>query len=495
MILFGVKFVFLITDILLFLLVALTLSYFSYAKRHEHLYAPWQRLVKNKVAMSSAAILLCYLAIAIIDSIHFRLPLDNAISSVVNEEQNNQKEKQREKQREKQDAIVNYQTETLSLLDIALTSLRKHGETTYSAPFARHAFAKETQELANGQTVRAYPPLIFGGAHLSPGDSRWLDIVRRSAYGISIGSAITLVLFALITLRVYRKGPLSIKASAIAIIGGTTETQWRPLLYVLGSLFILGSVIGELSAVYHVFGTDKIGSSVLYQSLKSIRTGIMIGTLTTLVMLPFALALGITAGYFRGWIDDVIQYLYTTLSSIPSVLLIASSILMLQVFLDNNQESYDNLLERADLRLLFLCIILGVTSWTGLCRYLRAESLKLREMDYIAAARTMGVSHFSIITRHILPNVMHIVLITVVLDFSALVLAEAVLAYVQIGVDPTTESWGNMINSARLEMARDPAVWWSLTAAFFFMLTLVLAANLFSDAVRDALDPRGADHG
>jgi peptide/nickel transport system permease protein len=139
-------------------------------------------------------------------------------------------------------------------------------------------------------------------------------------------------------------------------------------------------------------------------------------------------------------------------------------------------------------------MILGVTSWTGLCRYLRAESLKLREMDYIAAARTMGVGHGTIITRHILPNVMHIVLITVVLDFSGLVLAEAVLAYVQIGVDPTTESWGNMINSARLEMARDPIVWWSLTAAFVFMLVLVLAANLFSDAVRDALDPRGRSH-
>ena len=85
---------------------------------------------------------------------------------------------------------------------------------------------------------------------------------------------------------------------------------------------------------------------------------------------------------------------------------------------------------------------------------------------------------------------MHIVLIAVVLDFSGLVLAEAVLSYVGVGVDPITISWGNMINSARLEMARDPVVWWSLIAAFVFMFTLVLAANLFSDAVRDAFDPR-----
>jgi peptide/nickel transport system permease protein len=140
--------------------------------------------------------------------------------------------------------------------------------------------------------------------------------------------------------------------------------------------------------------------------------------------------------------------------------------------------------------LLVLCLILGVTSWTGLCRLLRGESLKLREMEYIQAAQAFGVSGFRIITRHILPNVMHIVLIAVVMDFSGLVLAEAVLSYVGVGVDPTMISFGTMINSARLEMAREPMVWWSLAAAFVFMLMLVLSANLFADAVRDAFDPR-----
>ncbi len=121
---------------------------------------------------------------------------------------------------------------------------------------------------------------------------------------------------------------------------------------------------------------------------------------------------------------------------------------------------------------------------------LRGEAMKLREMDYIQAAVAFGVGHFKIIGRHILPNVMHIVLISIVLDFSALVLAEAVLSYVGVGVDPTMNSWGNMINSARMEMAREPIVWWPLLAAFIFMFVLVLSANLFADAVRDAFDPR-----
>ena len=257
---------------------------------------------------------------------------------------------------------------------------------------------------------------------------------------------------------------------------------------------IITCVVVQLSFSYHVFGTDKVGQDVFYQALKSIRTGIIIGTITTLVMLPFAIILGIMAGYFGGRVDDIIQYIYTTLNSVPGVLLIAAAILMLHVYMGNNPEQFTNLTERADLRLLFLCMILGITSWTGLCRLLRGESLKLRETEYIVAAKALGVRNFIVIFRHLLPNLMHIVLITIVLDFSGLVLAEAVLSYVNIGVDPTTHSWGNMINSARLEMAREPVVWWSLSASLFFMFALVLFANLFSDVVRDVFDPRAKKH-
>jgi peptide/nickel transport system permease protein len=133
---------------------------------------------------------------------------------------------------------------------------------------------------------------------------------------------------------------------------------------------------------------------------------------------------------------------------------------------------------------------MGITSWTGLCRLIRGETLKLRELEYVNAALSFGVTRLKILSRHIVPNLMHIVLISFILRFSGLVLAEAVLAYIGIGVDPSMESWGNMINTARLELAREPVVWWNLIAAFFFMFGLVLPANLFGDALRDALDPR-----
>src|SRR5699024_4730486 len=199
---------------------------------------------------------------------------------------------------------------------------------------------------------------------------------------------------------------------------GRTPVAWRSMLLTLLLLFLAIGVLISLSDGYHVVGTNEIGEDVLYITLKSIRTGVLIGTLTTLVMLPFALLLGPMAGYFRGWVDDLIQYVYTTLSSIPGVLLIVAAMLVLEVYVQNHPELFTSSAARADVRLLFLCIILGITSWSSLCRVLRAETLKLTQIEYVQAATALGVGHFRILGRHILPNVMHLVLIQVVLDFS-----------------------------------------------------------------------------
>ena len=245
-----------------------------------------------------------------------------------------------------------------------------------------------------------------------------------------------------------------------------------------------------LGSGYHVLGTDRTGNDVLVQTLKSIRTAFVIGMLSTLATLPIAVVLGILAGWYRGWVDEVVQYLYTTLSSVPNVLLIAACVLMLQVFLDKHPEFFETGAERSDLRIFMLCVILGLTGWASLCRLLRAETMKLRELEFVQAATAFGVGHLRIMARHILPNLMHLVLITTVLDFSARILYEAVLSYVGGGVDPSMNSFGGMINLARSEMSRDDVVWWSFAAAFGFMVTLVLSANLFADGVRDAFDPR-----
>jgi len=280
-------------------------------------------------------------------------------------------------------------------------------------------------------------------------------------------------------------------AQALARIwAGEPRVAWRTALASLLTLGLLTGIAVGLARGYHVLGTDITGNDVLYQALKSIRTAFVIGTLSTLATLPLAVVLGIMAGYFKGWVDEAIQYVYTVLSSIPSILLIAACVLMVQVYLDKHPELFETAAQRADLKLFLLCLVLGATGWPTLCRLLRGDTLKLREMEYVQAATAFGVSHWRIMVRHIFPNVVHLILIVTVLSFSDLILYEAVLSYVGVGVDPSMNSFGGMINLARNEMARDPIVWWSFAAAFVFMVSLVLAVNLFADGVRDAFDPR-----
>jgi peptide/nickel transport system permease protein len=459
----------LLTDALIYLLLLLAAGFGVYASRHEHLREPWGRVGRSRVGAAALVVLGFYVVIGLLDTVHFH-PRENGRS-------------------ETGEAV--FSPQVLSLLDLWLTPLRERQEKTYSAPFATHLYAKETVELADGRVVRDYPRLQWGGSHLEdPHGERGLDILLIGLRGLAAGLFCWALTASLVIALLSRRSARGFRGTLRAVCSGRTPVPWRVVLLTLALMLVLSFVAGELAVKYHILGTDKVGEDVFYQSLKSIRTGLVIGTLTTLVMLPAAIPLGIMAGYFRGLADDVIQYLYTTLNSIPGVLLIAAAILMLQIYMSNHEAEFASLVERADLRLLFLCIILGVTSWTGLCRLLRGESLKLREVDYVQAAVSLGVRHSTVIGRHILPNVLHIVLISVVLDFSGLVLAEAVLSYINIGVDPTMNSWGNMINSARLELAREPVVWWSLAAAFLFMFTLVLFANLFADVVRDAFDPR-----
>jgi len=457
------------TDALVFLLLLVAILFGIYASRKAHLRGPWRQVARSRVGVGTLVVLSFYLVVALLDSFHYHPILDKA--------------------GQEEGATATQSIEVISLFDGLVEGLRERQEKTYSAPLATRLYAKENIELPDGRVVRDFPRLAYGGAHLADPETEWLpDILKLSGIGIIKGLVVSLAVANLLIMLLAMRSRRSFGAQGRAVLRGATEIPWKVAFLTLAFMLVLVFWSAELAAKYHLLGTDKVGEDVYYQALKSIRTGLLIGTLTTLVMLPAAILLGIMAGYFRGWVDDVIQYSYTTLNSIPGVLLIAAAILMLQIYMSNHE--FDSLVERADLRLLILVIILGVTSWTGLCRLLRGETLKLREMDYVQAATAFGVSNLKIITRHILPNVLHIVLIAVILDFSGLVLAEAVLSYVNIGVDPTMNSWGNMINSARLEMAREPIVWWSLAAAMIFMFSLVLAANLFSDVVRDAFDPR-----
>ena len=459
----SMQIVILKTDFLFFLLLAGIFLYSSFVFKDKQLLDVWRQVFRKPLAIASGMVLFFYLAVCLLDSIHFKHLANNEKSQ-----------------------------EITSILDSLFEPISKQVETTYSAPFAYSSFVKETILNDDGSVAREFPRLKFGGSHLiDPESDYWPDIWISLIYILCMGFVFWLVLLFIYYFFSYLSRPKSVISfvNVVLVSSGSSRVFWVVLLGFCLSFSFLFVFAGH----YHILGTDKVGNDVLYQSFKSIRTGVLIGTLTTLLALPFALIFGVTAGYFGGWIDDVIQFLYTTLSSIPGVLLIAAAALMLEIYMSKHSDIYMSVVARADLRLLALCMIIGITSWTTLCRYVRAETLKLREMDFVAAATALGATKLRVIFRHITPNLMHLVMITLVLDFSGLVLAEAALSYIDIGVDPSMESWGNMINSARLELAREPVVWWSLGSAFFFMLFLVLAANIFADSTRDAFDPKTND--
>ncbi|NJD06314.1 MAG: ABC transporter permease, partial [Methylococcaceae bacterium] len=381
------------TDGLFFaLLLAMGLGIWRMSRR-EHFRRPWRSVSGSRSAVISATVLAAYLLIGVLDSIHFYPAAD-------------------------QTANGQFKTEAVSLLDWWAAPLRTRVEKTYSAPLAVQGYARELITGADGSQRWDFPRLQHGGVHLQDPARDWLgDVSLTAVLGLVKGIVFWMVLVAVAAFLQARRLRVSWR-DGLAALGGQPEQQaWRWILSTMLVIVLLGWTLAELGLKYHVFGTDKVGEDVLLQSLKSIRTGLLIGTLTTFVTLPLAMLLGISAGYFRGWVDDLIQYLYTTLNSIPGVLLIAASMLLMQAYIARHESDFASLALRADFRLLFLCLILGLTSWTSLCRLLRAETLKLREMEYVQAARALGVWQGTILLRHIVPNVFHLVLISVALDF------------------------------------------------------------------------------
>lgn len=443
------------SDALIFMLVIALVLFFWRLRRDPQTRERWSEVFSSRLGMVTFTIIMTYVGIALLDSMHFRRALDNPEGLVTDE--------------------VFYDNKVTSALDVLLGDMGERFERTYSAPFALISFEKKNMKDAEGKDIRDFPPLDYAGTHLDDPADLAGDVLQKSLVALLWG--------------------LLISALVVApqwLLLRNSDNPWHASWAVQAAVVCFFTWLIYMSDYYHVLGTDRGGASVAYQSLKGIRTGVLLGTLSTLIMLPIAVTLGVMAGYFKGWVDDVVQYLYTTLSSIPGILLIAASVLLFQVYIDLNPDFFSIGMEKADARFIALCFILGVTSWSTLCRLIRAETLKISQLGYVQAAHAFGVSHARILARHVLPNVVHIILITFVLDFSALVLAEAVLSYIGVGIDPSMGSWGNMINGARTELSREPVIWWTLTGAFFFMFVLVLAANLFSDLVRDAFDPRTA---
>ncbi len=233
-------------------------------------------------------------------------------------------------------------------------------------------------------------------------------------------------------------------------------------------------------------GTDIFGRSVLYKILAGTKIAMTIAVLVTVISIPVGMFLGALAGYFGGRIDAVIAWLYTVLSSIPNILLLVG--ISYAVSHSLGQDPNAAVAPHApDLGLVSICIALGVVGWVGLCRLVRAEVMRHKNMEYVLAVRLLGASDAHIIFRHILPNVFHLAIVSASLSMLGAIKFEVILTYLGVGVK-SDGSWGMMINYATGELSN--GIWWPLLSVTIAMFLILYALNVVGDALRDALDPK-----
>ncbi|MCH7332027.1 ABC transporter permease [Acinetobacter modestus] len=219
------------------------------------------------------------------------------------------------------------------------------------------------------------------------------------------------------------------------------------------------------------FGADKWGQDVLLKTIKGAETSILVGLLSALLAVVIGTFLGAIAGYFGGWVDDVLNWFYNIFTSIPYLLLVLAIAAVLQ------QKG-----------ILSIVLILGLTGWTGVFRLIRAEYMKHKSREYVLAAKAIGVSHLRRMFVHIFPNVSHIALVQISILVVSFIKSEVILSFLGFGVPVGVVSWGSMLNEAQSELILGN--WWQLAAASIAMAVLVTAFSMFTDALRDALDPK-----
>ncbi len=276
-------------------------------------------------------------------------------------------------------------------------------------------------------------------------NSLWKDAFRRTARDKwALGSLIIVVVYALV---------------AVLSATGLIAANWAQE--------VGASNLPPSSE--HIFGTDIFGRDVFQKLLRGTQIAMSVGLAASLIAIPIGVILGALAGYFGGWVDDLITWLYTTFSSIPNIMLLISITMILGKGIFS------------------VYVALGATSWVTLCRLIRGEVMKHKEREYVQAAEAIGGGHFRKLFIHILPNVTHIVIINTSLQFQVAIKSEVILSYLGLGVQGEP-SWGTMIDDAKLELAR--GVWWQLAGATLAMFLIVLAFNLLGDSLRDSLDPK-----
>ena len=234
---------------------------------------------------------------------------------------------------------------------------------------------------------------------------------------------------------------------------------------------------------YLCLGTDRQGRSIFVRSIFSIKVAVQIGVVTALVSVAIGSLLGAMAGFFGGWVDHAVIWLYSTFSSIPNLVLL---VVLAYTFSSMEVEFFGKAISQT---LIPVYVAFCCTFWIGPCRVIRGETLKIKELEYVQASTTAGFSSFYTLVRHVLPNTIHLMLINFSLLLIGAIKSEVILSFLGLGVQPGAgASWGIMIRDSKAEVLNN--FFWQIGAATSLMFVFVLAFNVLSDALQDAFDPK-----
>ena len=241
----------------------------------------------------------------------------------------------------------------------------------------------------------------------------------------------------------------------------------------------------------HIMGTDYMGRDVFLRAVAGSSAALKVGFIASLIALLIGVSLGAAAGYFGGKVDKAVIWLYSTFASMPTLLFIlAFTLLFSKGFISGNMQQVLKSLNSIipfDLDVFGVYLAIGLTGWVSLCRVVRAETLKLKSAVYVESARVSGVKESTILFRHILPNLFHIVIIFFTLRFAYAIMTEVIVSYLGFGVQ-NMPSWGAMISEGQDRLWR--GIWWEVATASGFLFLLVLSLNILGDSLRDILDPK-----